>query len=137
MCFQATGIYQGDIAVSIIPEVTLPLTQHMCMCQSLQSIASNFLSSGINPLFASFQHNCSNNDDCSGITCNIQFSGSGTTLLITVDPCSESLLLTIASQNILINQTEDKALSLGSTSITIHAILINANYSMNISVSCM
>ena len=123
------GIYSGDIAIDVIPSVSLPLTPHSCMCQSLESVADNF------SIFLPLQYNCSRDQDCTSVVCTFP-DYSDATVKLTFDPCSESVIMSgLPSGSVVFNQTEDRDFEVQNTPFTVHVELTNYNYSMNISVS--
>ncbi len=134
---QATGVYQVDIAVIIIPSVTLPLTPHLCMCQSMETVANNFQ---FQLPIQTLSYNCTRDEACSSVRCTFQ-DNSDQPIIFTFDPCAETILMSGAnpttggSENALFNQTEDRNFVEGQYPFTVHMDLNNSNYSLYFSVS--
>ncbi len=132
-----------DIAVSVIPTVTLPLTPHVCMCQSMETVANNFhiqIPAGL-PI-PPVTYNCTPGEQCNTVVCVIN-NNSEQPITLMFDPCTEIIrvftgkILTESNEVAEFNQTEDRIFTLESSpSLTAHMVLSNGNYSMNFSVCC-
>ncbi len=133
-------MYEQDIAVIVIPTVTLPLTPHSCMCQSMETVASNFhIQFPVQVPVPPISYNCTRGEHCDAVVCVFD-DNSEQAVTFTFDPCAETILVsgsntpTGSSEVVLFNQTEDRDFAADSYSFILHMELINSNYSMNFSV---
>ena len=130
---QVTAIFEGDIAVVLIPNVAVFLNPRECMCQSLQSVAQD--------MYVPVQHNCTSNSNCSGVHCLISQSSSVQyTSDATIDPCTEVLQVTarnpqgqVVYQRVFQDSQQVPFASRGFNA-TLHVEIVHYNYSMDLEV---
>ena len=118
-----SAIYEGDIVIPILPYGELPLNASDCMCQSLSEVADAIVLPS-NPL-VTFVYTCQRMQNCSGVHCDISYSGSSVSADALVDPCAETLHLVMSDStgsSPLFDQvfadSESVPLDLGSSDIT-------------------
>ena len=149
---QVTAIFEGDIAVVLIPNVAVFLNPRECMCQSLQSLVRNrILPDGY--VTPKWQY-CYANSDCSGIYCNVsgyrQSSGGNTPAysssdrfigIATIDPCTEVLQVTIVHNpqgrmlyQRLFQDSQEEPFSIYGDNFILHVGIVHYNYSMDLKV---
>ena len=134
LTLQASYRY-SDFLKSLVPRVTIPLNQQYCSCQSLAELAKKTQS----PL----EHDCTTNEACNGIRCELEIFGTFFYL--------ESLLLSCNSPPALETVVEDEdkkvlhtsvvsrtgaySLSLLGLELPTYVEITHHDYSMDISVS--
>jgi len=134
--FEVTGIFEGDIAIVLIPNVAVFLNPRECMCQSLQSVAQDAHLPSSLPV----QYNCTRNSNCSGLHCLISQSSVQYTSDATIDPCTEVLQLTARNpQGQVVYQrvfqdSRQVPFSFRGINTTLHVEIVHYNYSMDLEV---
>lgn len=87
MNFMAMSIYQGDIALLLIPDVSVPLNTTECSCQSLQDLAALVES----PV----EHDCNNNSRCDGVRCELDIFGEIFFVEVVVLSCAQPVAMEV------------------------------------------
>ena len=136
-----SAIYEGDILIPILPYGVLPLNASDCMCQSLSEVADAIVLPS-NPL-VTFDYTCRRMQNCSGVHCDISYSGSSVSADALVDPCEETLHLVMSDStgtsplfDQVIADSESVPLDLGSSDITstLDVGITHKSYSMLLKV---
>ena len=136
----------GDQALRLIPEITVPLNPHPCMCASMRQIANLIRFPTQLPLIT-VGISCSPRADCTGLRCNTTIASSNYVSDVTIDPCGETVhVLVLDSDNA--TQIDQVFNDSGSYPFSIPAPaglpdvrgsldigMVHHNYSMDLSVS--
>jgi hypothetical protein len=118
----------------VIPTVFVPLNASDCMCSSLTDVAQQATHPGIEP-------ECSTNDDCDGVYCELDILGARYYLEIIVLPCQNALdvLVEDSSRRVLhadvYDRNETRFFSIGIVPLSNEVIIIPYEYSMDVQVS--
>ncbi len=132
---QVTGIFEGDIAFLIIPNIEFPLDPRVCMCQSMDKVASNFKFPP--KLQQKISVTCTADQNCSSINCAFA-QAADSPITISFLPCQEAVTFTGSDNNIteqyFFDQNETRSFSEGSFDLTVDVVLVNHNYSMDFQV---
>ena len=136
----------GDQALRLIPEITVPLNPRQCMCDSMRQIANLIRFPTQLPLI-NVGIRCSPRADCTGLRCNTTVASGHYVSDVTIDPCGETVhVVVLDSDNATqINQVFNDS---GSYPFSIPAPaglpdiqgsldigMVHHNYSMDLSVS--
>ena len=117
----------------VIPMVYVPLNPGDCMCDSLADLAQRATHPSIEP-------ECSTNERCDGVLCELDIFGTVYYLEIIVLPCQNALALLVedSSGGVLhtsvFNRTETRSLSIGILSLPTEVVIDPREYSMDIQV---
>ena len=134
--FQGYVGRKNDPAFELIPAVEIPLNSRNCTCTDLESASSNF----VLPI-PGVQHTCHAHPDCSGLRCVTTLSGNSQTSQTHIDPCNESIEVTVtdSSGRNLFQQVFQESTSVQvpveGLSPTLYYLVQHNKYSMTISVS--
>ena len=128
-------LYQEDIALSLIPEVSVPLNTTDCSCQSLQDLASVIQS----PI----EHDCYNTSTCDGIRCELDVFGAVYYVEIVVLSCAEPTAFEVLVEDdafqplsvSIFNKTSQEIITVDGVDIVIDSTIIHHEYSVEIEVS--
>ena len=142
---QAVTFIEGDIAVRLIPEITIPIHPRQCMCQSMREIASVIRFPTQIP-FVNLGLTCLARLDCAGVLCNITFGELRNYVAnITVNPCGETVHIVVMDSNSTTQLDQvyrdsgsysfDLPGGLTQTQATLVIGMVHHNYSMDLSVS--
>ena len=129
-CLQADLTDGGGV---VIPTVFVPLNASDCMCSSLTDVAQQATHPGIEP-------ECSTNDACDGVYCELDIFGARYYLEIIVLPCRNAVdvLVENSARQVLhedvYDRNETRSFFIGFIPVTIEAIIIPYEYSMDIQV---
>ena len=117
----------------LIPQVLVPLNASECLCDSLADLAEQATHPLVEP-------ECSTNELCNGVRCELDIFGSVYYLEIMIDSCESAVeVLVEDSQGQVLhsstfNQTETKTLQIGSLSLPTEVVIVKHNYSMELQV---
>ena len=132
IALQAALLNTGGV---VIPQVYVPLNASDCMCDALGHLAEQATHPGVEP-------ECSTNDLCNGVLCELNIIGAVYYLEIIVLPCQNavSLLVEDSSRRVLhmsvFNQTATRPIPIGFLTLQTQVILVPHNYSMEVQVRC-
>ena len=126
---------QVDIALTLIPEVSVPLNTTDCSCQSLEDLASVIQS----PI----AHDCYNTSECDGIRCELDVFGTVYYVEIVVLFCAEPTAFEVLVENAafqplaeaIFNKTSQEVIIVEGVNIIVNATIIHHEYSVEIEVS--
>ena len=135
----------GDQALHLIPEITIPLNPHQCMCQSMRQIARIIRFPTQIP-FLTLGLNCSPRPDCTGVHCNITIGSiNNYGADITINPCGETVHMVVLDSDSatqfdrVFNDTGSYSFNIPGapvqTQATLNIGMVHHNYSMDLSVS--
>ena len=136
----------GDQALRLIPEITIPLNPHQCMCASMRQIANLIRFPTQIPLLSA-SISCSPRADCIGLRCNTTIASGNYVSDVTIDPCGETVrVLVLDSDNVtrvdrVFNDSGSYPFSiptpagLSDVQGSLDIGMVHYNYSMDLSVS--
>ena len=134
---QAHAIIEGDIAVEVIPAIEIPLNLANCTCDDLEDATENFQF----PI-PGVTHQCSVDDTtCLGFLCHISFQDTQLDSDAVVDPCSESIAVTVRDSSgvqvfrQVFSESSAIQFEVESFSPTVYVLISHYTYSMRVSVS--
>ena len=130
-------IRQGNIALPLIPQVSVPLNTSDCLCESLEDLASVIQS----PL--GIEHDCHTNSDCDGMQCELDINSDRYFLDLVVFSCMEppaiDVIVEDEEQERVFEQTFTESgtrnLTLGLFPMILNSTVIHHNYSVDVEVS--
>ena len=117
----------------VIPTVYVPLNPGDCMCDSLADLAQRATHPLIEP-------QCSTNQRCDGVRCELDILGTVYFLETVVLPCQNALSLLVedSSGGVLhssvFNRSETRSLQIGIFSLPTEVVILHHEYSMDIQV---
>lgn len=117
-----------------------------CMCAEVRNISDHFTFPlpGITPSCVTdppSTNSPTSNAPCGGFHCNITYSDTTVYTYATVNPCTESLLLSVIDPSggpvfeHVFNQSQSMPLAVEPVNPTLYVILNHYNYSMEVAVS--
>ena len=123
-----------DILESLLPYITIPLDQQSCSCNSLTELAAKTQS----PL----EHDCTTNEACNGIRCELGAAFYLETILLSCNspPALETVVEDrnkTALYTSVISQTGTYPIQVLGLELPMYVEITHHDYSMDISVSCL
>ena len=117
----------------LIPVVHVPLNASDCFCDSLTGLAQVATHPVLEP-------ECSTNEACDGIRCEVDIFGTVYYFEIVIRSCSESVGLLVEDSNFNVlnmaefNQSETRPIQVGSLTLQVEVVIVKYPYSMEIQV---
>ena len=122
------------ISAQLIPPTLVPLNTTECMCESLEDLADI--------IHSPFEHDCSTTPDCDGVRCELDVLGNVLFVEAIALPCNNPPAAEVVVQNSLgqnlfvgiFNRSEQRDIVILGTRITVDAIVVHRNYSVDVEV---
>ena len=127
-------IVEGDIAITAIPSVLVPLNTSECACESLDNVASSIES----PL----EHDCQRDANCDGVRCEMDLFGRVFYIELLIDPCQDppavDWVIFNSDMEAIYEVTFDESgtgqFTVRGQPLPLEQIIVHHNYSMEIEV---
>ena len=132
-------IVEGDIAITAIPSVLVPLNTSECQCESLHDLASIIHS----PL----EHDCvvlNSSSHCDGVRCELDYVGTVYYLELIVLSCEDPPAVEFAIEDsdlnplyeAVFNKTGTTNFNVANPPVIFNGTLVQYNHSIDVEVSC-